>query len=410
MHCFCRLEGNGSSRRSCAACGDPDDDSSPSSPPPPYPPCANHPSPPSPSPSPTVTPTFTHDPSLPSLDDLSDDCLGEIYSFLADRDVAHLAVISSIHRGVVARDHGWALRARRACGRCEGDASELPRLKRWLGTWRAVHALLIQYGGAVACAAARVLVRDNAVGLFLRVVAGDGRSRASKLPPARAGTRPVITRAAAPALELSRYGIVPLRLRFEVDIVCGAAGAWNCPENLRAVSSREESSHDFRTPLQLSSEGLPFSSVISSFSPSSGEATSSVALLSSSSPVPPPQPPPLIAYKMTRLAGTSSARPLAFEAIDARTLERLQVDANFDLPSSFILEPLPRPCAFEGAKAAAAAVVGFYSGVYGGHGSEVLHVSIERGPASREIGFDAARAAEEGGGEEEEEEIGRAHV
>lgn len=84
-----------------------------------------------------------------SLHALNDDVLGVVFTFLSDRDAASLASASTVTRQVFRLDHGFKARSERACARLGGDVSQLPRLRRWAGTWRAACALLNTYGGGI---------------------------------------------------------------------------------------------------------------------------------------------------------------------------------------------------------------------------------------------------------------------
>ena len=90
--------------------------------------------------------TFIPSPEMsddaPSLHALNDDVLSVVFSYLADVDAASLSSTSSVTHVVSSLDHGFKARSLRACARLGGDASLLPRLGRWEGSWRAACALL----------------------------------------------------------------------------------------------------------------------------------------------------------------------------------------------------------------------------------------------------------------------------
>lgn len=128
----------------------------------------------------------------PSLPELDDDVLGITLSFLPDASAAAASSTCRALRCVFSEEGrgDWAARAARACARASGDVQCLPRLRKWLGSWRAVHAALVATGGALSSRFVRVLVDGSASGAFARWAPSDAYDSAPQSPRSARSPRP----------------------------------------------------------------------------------------------------------------------------------------------------------------------------------------------------------------------------
>lgn len=314
------------------------------------------------------SPEMSHSPSalasasddVPSLHALNDDVLSVIFTYLADVDAASLSTASSVLQLVFALDHGFKARSLRACARLGGDASQLPRLRRWAGSWRAACALLNMYGGCVclgAGSAARVIDQSlhepSSQGGGVTVDAELGDAPSFRLIQDRAVDSPRLSFALVAG---SSAGALPVALL----AACGT----------RLFVAHSLSTESRVAPPASASFNAPHIDAMDRRVLFLDECFDGVEGLH----------PDLQPSAQALLAATASAAPPLIDVLDGIA----GYSGLFDFPRSFQLEPIPQRGASAAPSTGQLAAddflpwTGLRTSQYGVHGTELIHLSFAR--------------------------------